>query len=179
MISSLTTNILPIITVIVLPFNTDIVILFFRHSYIRSHTLKGKSSCNNSSSLARTEQIVCRCKKVFSQGINSWSEEKFSCQWYSGITRENSGCRQYEQKLWNWFWRWWSAARGADMFQLLVNTLWYGAAFVFFVAGKFWNRNILLPHPGKDSRVNPVSQNIYFMSVYILSDNQMFSVNYM
>ncbi len=58
---------------------------------------KGKSSCNNSSSLARTEQIVGLCKKIFSQGINSWSEEKFSCQWYSGITRENSWLRQYEQ----------------------------------------------------------------------------------
>ncbi len=39
--------------------------------------------------------------------------------------------------------------------------------------------NTLVPHPGKDSRVNPVSQNIYFMSLYILIDNLMFSVNYM
>ena len=50
---------------------------------------------------------------------------------------------------------------------------------VFFVVGKFWNRKTLVPHPGKDSRVNPVSQNIYFMSLYILIDNLMFSVNYM
>jgi hypothetical protein len=45
-----------------------------------------------------------------------------------------------------------------------------------FVVGKFWNRNTLVPHPGKDSRVNPACQN---MSLYILSDNLMFSVNYM
>ncbi len=50
---------------------------------------------------------------------------------------------------------------------------------VFFVVGKFWNRNTLVPHPGKDSRVIPVRQNIYFMSLCILSDNLMFSVNYM
>jgi hypothetical protein len=50
---------------------------------------------------------------------------------------------------------------------------------VFFVVGKFWNRNTLVPHLGKDSRVNPVSQNIFFMSLYILNDKLIFSVNYM
>jgi hypothetical protein len=49
---------------------------------------------------------------------------------------------------------------------------------VFFVVGKFWNRNTLVPHSGKNSRANPVSQNIYFMSLYVLCDNLIFSVNY-
>jgi hypothetical protein len=47
------------------------------------------------------------------------------------------------------------------MFQLLVYTVHiviWSSLCVFFVVGKFWNRNTPLPHPGKDSRVNPVSQ---------------------
>jgi hypothetical protein len=67
------------------------------------------------------------------------------------------------------------------MFQLLVNTSWNGAAFVSLLWLESFGIGTVhtCASSRKDSRVNPVSQNICFMSLYILNDNLMFSVNYM
>jgi hypothetical protein len=71
------------------------------------------------------------------------------------------------------------------MFQLLVKMSTHcdlEQPLCLFVVGKFWNRNTLVPHPGKDRQPSQPNQSKYLLHVLIyciLSDNLMFSVNYM